>query len=428
MDVATASEPELLTASIDGDRSAFAALVDRCATMVYAVAFAATRDRLLSEDVSQDTFVAAWQDLARLRDPASLRPWLCQIARNLALKARRDSGREVPTEEIDIVCPTATALDSLRAAEIERLVADCVTRVPEPYRETIVLFYYEERSAKAVAAALGVSEEVVFKRLSRGRQHVASELQPLFERELTVRRGRRRMSACVLALLPRKGFAMSKIGAFGFTAAAIAGLVIALPRLDAAPRKAAPVSKPNGRVNVSTHRTTPPRLAAAASTTLTCTAAAHHLVELGLAIPEFRSIADDHPDKVALETSRLEQECHDEAWSETDINCVLHTGEYEKPEQCVPGSDKTRIKPVAAITDIRCDAVGPHVAEMMVAEIVGPSTDSVSAAIIADPDEILRGSTAACRDQDWSEPLRQCYAAATRMSGVVRCNIEQSER
>ena len=52
--------------------------------MVCAVAYAATHDRALAEDVAQETFLAAWRDVASLRDPAAVRPWLCRIARNLA--------------------------------------------------------------------------------------------------------------------------------------------------------------------------------------------------------------------------------------------------------------------------------------------------------------------------------------------------------
>ena len=49
----------------------------------------ATGDRVLGEDVAQDTFLAAWRQLDRVRDAMRIGPWLCGIARNLGRKARR---------------------------------------------------------------------------------------------------------------------------------------------------------------------------------------------------------------------------------------------------------------------------------------------------------------------------------------------------
>src|SRR5437868_2638546 len=115
-----ATETELVTASQRGDRQAFGDLVRRCTNMVDAVAYAATRDRSLAEDIAQDTFVAAWRDLGRLRDPASVRPWLCRIARNVAHKARRHRAHEPIA--VDQVAPGGTPFDALREREVERLV------------------------------------------------------------------------------------------------------------------------------------------------------------------------------------------------------------------------------------------------------------------------------------------------------------------
>ena len=45
------------------------------------------------DDIVQDTFIAAWRTIDRLRDDAALRPWLYGIAKNLGLKARRRARR-----------------------------------------------------------------------------------------------------------------------------------------------------------------------------------------------------------------------------------------------------------------------------------------------------------------------------------------------
>src|SRR6185436_757369 len=90
------TDGELLAASRRGERDAFGALVERYQHVVCAITYSRTRDQALSEDVAQDTFIAAWKQLDQLREPGRLRSWLCGIARNLARKARRRSDRETP--------------------------------------------------------------------------------------------------------------------------------------------------------------------------------------------------------------------------------------------------------------------------------------------------------------------------------------------
>jgi RNA polymerase sigma factor (sigma-70 family) len=122
------TDAELIEASRRGEAVAFGCLVERHQRMVEAVAYGATRDRTIIEDVVQDTFVVAWHQLARLRDVERLRPWLCGIARNLARKARRNRRRALPVSE-----PLAPATPFEAATEHERdqLVAGALVEVVE---------------------------------------------------------------------------------------------------------------------------------------------------------------------------------------------------------------------------------------------------------------------------------------------------------
>ncbi|MEO6772821.1 MAG: sigma factor, partial [Kofleriaceae bacterium] len=89
-----ASDGELVEASRRGEQQAFGQLVARYQDLVCAVSYSSTGDHVLSEDVAQETFIAAWRQLAGLREPGRLRPWLCGIARNLARKARKARRRD----------------------------------------------------------------------------------------------------------------------------------------------------------------------------------------------------------------------------------------------------------------------------------------------------------------------------------------------
>lgn len=195
------SDAELLEASRRGERDAFGALIERYQGVVCAVSYSRTGDHALSEDVAQETFIAAWRQLGQLREPGRLRAWLCGIARNLARKARRRSAREAPLERV-LVFEGANPFDQAAEAESGRVVRDALLRVPETYRDVLVLYYRDQRSVRDVAVALGLTEAAVLQRLARGRQYLADGVTDLVEGALRNARTSRNLAAVVLAALP----------------------------------------------------------------------------------------------------------------------------------------------------------------------------------------------------------------------------------
>jgi RNA polymerase sigma factor (sigma-70 family) len=178
------SDAELLDASKRGEREAFGALIERYQGVVCAVSYSRTGDRTLSEDVAQDTFLAAWSQLDQLREAGRLRAWLCGIARNLARKARMRVEREAPTEALSTTYGGANPFDQVAEVEAERVVRDALTRVPEKYRDVLVLYYREHRSVRDVARMLDLTEAATLQRLSRGRQYLTDGVTNLVERSL----------------------------------------------------------------------------------------------------------------------------------------------------------------------------------------------------------------------------------------------------
>ena len=206
------TDPELVEASRRGDREAYGALVERHMRMVEAVAFGAAGERSFVDDIVQDTFVAAWHRLDRLRDGLLLRPWLCGIARNVARKARRRQGRtSAPCEVEGGDSPFELAADHQR----EREVRSALAKLSPRYREPLVLFYFEQCTVRELAATLSIREDAAMQRLSRGRQQLGEALATRLEESPPRRLPGKAIAAAVLALLPlarpRSAFAAAGI-------------------------------------------------------------------------------------------------------------------------------------------------------------------------------------------------------------------------
>lgn len=237
------SDEQLWERSQAGDREAFGQIVERHQSLVCALAYSACGNLSRSEDLAQEAFVAAWTRLGELREPARLRAWLCGIVRNLAASSMRRERRHggVP-ETLDAVSEMAGS-EADPAAQVvtreeETLLWRSLSRLPGNYREPMVLFYREQQSVAEVAGGLGLSEDTVRQRLSRGRALLREDLTQLVESALTRTRPGSSFPAGVLAALPwvvpfqaGTGLAAGAIagkGAAGVTKGALAGLGLGL--------------------------------------------------------------------------------------------------------------------------------------------------------------------------------------------------------
>src|SRR5580658_7784233 len=140
-----------------------------------------------SEDIAQETFISAWKSLSGLRDPLKLPAWLCQIARRRAADAlRKNSASEIPFTQAFANQPEAQLAETeVPSAEEAEFLWRTLSKIPAPYRETMVLYYRQEQSVTQVAAAMETTEEAVRQRLVRGRQMLREEMTASLERQLT---------------------------------------------------------------------------------------------------------------------------------------------------------------------------------------------------------------------------------------------------
>jgi RNA polymerase sigma factor (sigma-70 family) len=146
--------------------------------------------------------------LAQLREPEKLRSWLCRIARNLTCDAVHQDGREPchRAESLEEVAeshsPEPLPVDRAISNEEQAILWRSIERIPEIYREPLVLFYREHQSVEAVAHSLELSEDTVRQRLSRGRKMLHEEVLAFVEGALERTNPGKAFTVGVLAALP----------------------------------------------------------------------------------------------------------------------------------------------------------------------------------------------------------------------------------
>ncbi|MCL2349049.1 MAG: sigma-70 family RNA polymerase sigma factor [Planctomycetaceae bacterium] len=168
-----------------GDTAAFAGIVRRYQSLVSGVLFSATGDFHQSEDLAQETFLIAWHKLGDLKNSADLAPWLCTIARNLAHRSfrKKQPVTDVLFDEKASDAPGPVS-ETLRREQTE-LVWSAIAKIPEPYRESLVLYYRSGQSIAEIATVTASSEEAVRQRLVRARKSLKVKLEELIGNILT---------------------------------------------------------------------------------------------------------------------------------------------------------------------------------------------------------------------------------------------------
>lgn len=132
-----------------------------------------------ADDVLQETWKTALERPPRSR--AALPAWLAQVARNAARQIRRSETarhrREAKSARADIDMSAAAVVER---ADLHRLMVDEVMALDEPYRQVLLLRWFEEREPVEIAALVGMSAGTVRSQLKRGLERLRERLDRRF--------------------------------------------------------------------------------------------------------------------------------------------------------------------------------------------------------------------------------------------------------
>jgi RNA polymerase sigma factor (sigma-70 family) len=158
------------------DEAALAALVRRHGPMVWGVCRRVLRNYHDAEDAFQATFLVFVRKAASLASPELLANWLYGVAHQTALKARATTAKRRARERQVTQMPEPAVTENDLWNDLQPLLDQELSRLPEKYRVAIVLCDLEGKTRNEAARQLGVPEGTLAARLARGRAMLALRL------------------------------------------------------------------------------------------------------------------------------------------------------------------------------------------------------------------------------------------------------------
>jgi len=176
-----------------GDAAAFETLVNERSGEIYGLLYRLTESTEEARDLTQETFLRAFQSIGHFRGESDLRTWIYRIAINQARNRWRWWRRRRRDSTISIDAPAPNGHPSLAgtlksedgrdpekdalAHERERALRKALSTLKRVYREAVVLRDIEGFAYEEIAVALDISIGTVKSRLARGRQELRRKLE-----------------------------------------------------------------------------------------------------------------------------------------------------------------------------------------------------------------------------------------------------------
>ena len=186
---------QLIHAVLSGDDSAFDILVEKYQKSVHALAWRKIGDFHYAEEITQDTFLRAYQNLSTLKNPSSFPGWLHVITNRICLNWLRkqepekqvQSLEDTPIEEIGASAYARYEVEQRETEATEHrfeIVNKLLEKLPEGEQIVVTLHYLDEMTAKEIGKFLGVSPKAVWTRLHRARKRLQEEEELLIQEVL----------------------------------------------------------------------------------------------------------------------------------------------------------------------------------------------------------------------------------------------------
>lgn len=172
------SDIEIVNRCLAGDVNAFEILIERYKRAVYNTAYRMMGSREDAEDVSQEAFVRMYNSLSKYNPEYKFITWAMKVTTNLCLDSlRKRKGEMVSIDDsFEIKDEKDTPEEEYIRKENQKLVQDAIMKLPDKYREFLILFHQRNLSYQEIIDITGESLTIVKNRLYRARQMLKEEL------------------------------------------------------------------------------------------------------------------------------------------------------------------------------------------------------------------------------------------------------------
>ena len=186
------NDVQLIRRILSGNDAAFSVLIQKHQKSIHALAWRKVGDFHIAEEITQDTFLQVYKNLAQLKNPNQFAGWIYVIANRLCLKWLEknkfvmQSLDDTPVEEIEKTSYTHHVSDQRQTEVTEdrhELVKKLLAKLPESERTVVTLYYLGEMTAQEIGKFLGVSVNTIKSRLRRGRKRLQEQQEELLVRE-----------------------------------------------------------------------------------------------------------------------------------------------------------------------------------------------------------------------------------------------------
>ncbi len=178
-------ETKIIKDVLAGNKESYKTLVQNYSQRIFAYIYRFIgNDKESAQDITQEVFLKAYENLAGFDFKKSFSPWLYRIAHNEAVNFIKKNSRrkEILLDEDhwnDIGSSETSVTDQIDNANNANLVYIALNKIKPKFREVIVLHYFEEKSYEEIAKIINKPRNTVGILMMRGKKHLKRLLEQL---------------------------------------------------------------------------------------------------------------------------------------------------------------------------------------------------------------------------------------------------------